>query len=83
MTLSDSQKKQAKQLVEQDLIQELDSNHWLVSSVRGSGSYEVEMTNQSRYNFDLYCKCLGWKFSTNKDCKHCEAIRLYLKRRKK
>ena len=82
MTLSDNQMKQAKQLVEQDLIQELDSDHWLVSSVKGNGSYEVERVDQSQYSFDYYCKCQGWKFSKTKDCKHCEAVRRYQRRKK-
>src|SRR3990172_7737658 len=70
--------KQAKQLVEQDLIQELDSDHWLVSSVKGNGSYEVERVDQSEYGFDYYCKCKGWQCKKGmKDCKHCEAVRIY------
>lgn len=77
MSLSNSQIKQAKDLVAKDLIQEIDSDHWLVSSVKGNGSYEVERSDQSIYSFDFYCKCQGWKFSKSKDCKHCEAVRLY------
>ena len=77
MTLSESQIHQAQDLVEKDLIQVLDSNHWLVSSTKGDNSYEVERADQSKYSFDFYCKCVGWKFSKTKDCKHCEAIRLY------
>ena len=77
--LSDIQLKQAEELVEQELIQKLDSDHWLVSSIKGNGSYEVERVDQTKYSFDYYCKCQAWKFSKSKDCKHCEAVRIWSK----
>lgn len=75
MSLSSKQKSQAQTMVDCDLIQELDSETWLVSSISGRGSYEVQRIYDKSY--DLYCKCTGWKFSSpDKDCKHCEAIRI-------
>jgi len=77
-TLSDSQIEQANDLVTRQLIQEIDSDHWIVNSASSSGSYEVESADQSVHAYDLYCKCKGWQFKKGmKDCKHCEAVRIY------
>lgn len=78
-TLSISQIEEASNLVTKQLIQEIDSDNWSVHSASGTGIYAVTRAD-SIHAYDLYCKCKGWQFKKGeKDCKHCEAVRIYQK----
>lgn len=78
-TLSISQIEEASNLVTKQLIQEIDSDNWIVNSASGTGIYAVTRAD-SIHAYDLYCKCKGWQFKKGeKDCKHCEAVRIYQK----
>jgi len=63
----------AQQIFENGLIQRLDDRHFLVTEK----SYEVEAVVGK--GFQYYCKCPAWKFDKEHDCKHCIAVRLFVK----
>ena len=66
----------AQKIFEQGLVQRLDEDHFLVTEK----SYEVERVHGQDYEY--YCKCPAWKFDTEHDCKHCIAVRLFVKNEK-
>ena len=75
-TLSPAQIKEAIELASGDLINQLESDRWSVTSLNNENSYTVKVAD-SVHAYDLWCTCSAWKFKKGaKDCKHCEAVRV-------
>ncbi len=74
-TLSPAQIKEAIELASGNLINQLQSDRWSVTSLNNENSYTVKVAD-SVHAYDLWCTCSAWKFKKGaKDCKHCEAVR--------
>ena len=74
-TLSPAQIKEAIELASEDLIKQLESDKWQVTSLNSEHNYTVKVAD-SVHAYDLWCTCSAWKFKKGaKDCKHCEAVR--------
>ncbi len=75
-TLSPAQIKEAIELASGNLINQLKSDRWSVTSLNNENSYTVKVAD-SVHAYDLWCTCSAWKFKKGaKDCKHCEAVRV-------
>ena len=84
MSLSEQQIKNAQKLVDNNQVQKIDDQHWLVSGSKGH-IYYIDTESDEIYTCWLDPKekklCKGWQFCTGsiKECKHVEAVRIYEK----
>jgi len=74
-----SKQELAQKLFDNDFIQKLDNETWLVKG-SNNNSYEVIKTNDQSY--DYYCKCVAWRMDNSRECKHVLAVLLYEKGKK-